>query len=55
VVQWGATAQSAVKQAVRTLQLGARPNTPVLSVLNQQQGEQSAYASKYYNYYGSET
>ncbi len=54
VVQWGATAQSIVRQAVQTLRLGAKPQTPVLSVLNQQQGARDRYASKYYYYYGSE-
>ena len=54
VVQWGATAQSTVRQAVQTLRLGAKPQTPVLSVLSQQQGARDRYASKYYYYYGTE-
>ncbi|MBU1175691.1 MAG: hypothetical protein KKH72_09850 [Alphaproteobacteria bacterium] len=54
VVQWGATTQSIVRQAVQTLRLGAKPNTPTLTVLNQQQGARDRYANKYYYYYGHE-
>ena len=54
VVQWGATAQTTVRQALHTLGLGARQGTPVLAVLNQQQGEHSGYAARYSAYYGGE-
>ncbi len=54
VVQWGSTSQSMVRQAVQTLRLGAKPDTPIMCVLNQQQGGRDRYNSKYYYYYGSE-
>ena len=52
VVHWGATAQATVRQAAHTLGLGARPGTPILAVLNQQQGQRGGSAARYSAYYG---
>ena len=54
VVLWGATSQSTVKQAIRILQSGARPDTPILPVLNLQEGPRDRNRGKYSYYYGTE-
>ena len=47
VVQWGATAQSIVRQAVKNLRLGARPDAPILAVLNRQRVGRDRYADAF--------
>jgi len=51
VVRWSATQQSDVRAAVRLLESAVPETTPILTVLNQQDGSRAGYRNKYGEYY----
>lgn len=51
VVRWASTSQQDARDAVHRLETAAGPDTPILAILNQQEGGGSAYRSKYAGYY----
>ena len=51
VVRWASTSQHEVRHSVSLLQGAKRPDTEILTVLNQQEISKSAYSGKYAGYY----
>ena len=50
VTKWGSTPQSTAKRAIQSLAESKRPETEIVTVLNQQTESRSAYYSKYGGY-----
>jgi Mrp family chromosome partitioning ATPase len=51
VVRWASTSQQDARQAVSRLEAAKRPQTPILAILNQQEGSAASYRNKYAGYY----
>src|SRR5690606_5732198 len=51
VVRWASTSQQDARDAVHSLDAARRPETPMLAVLNQQEGSAASYRNKYAGYY----